>query len=118
MKFYIANLINPLLRLVFTGTFKKRPCDHLQSVDLGMAGETVCLDCVALGDTWPDLRVCLTCGYTGCCEQGKNQHALNHWRETGHPLVRPYRAGLIKHWLWCYEDQALIDFAHPGKGVG
>lgn len=68
----------------------------------------VCDQCVELGETWPALRKCLTCGHVGCCEQAKYQHALRHFQKTGHPLVMPYRERGMK-WIWCYEDQALLD---------
>ena len=68
----------------------------------------VCDACVESGDTWPALRMCLTCGYVGCCEDAKNQHALKHYEETDHPLMRAYRERGM-NWMWCYPDEALLD---------
>ena len=58
-----------------------------------------------MGDTWPDLRMCMICGYVGCCDKAKNTHARGHFEETGHPVFRPVK--LLK-WYWCYVDEALI----------
>jgi hypothetical protein len=68
----------------------------------------VCEQCVALGDGWPGLRACLTCGFVGCCDRSKNRHALRHYEQTGHPLIRPLgeRFGA---WVWCRVDEALLD---------
>jgi len=51
--------------------------------------------------------MCLVCGHVGCCDQAKNQHALKHYRETGHPLTKPYKEPAM-NWIWCYADQALL----------
>ena len=101
-------LINPFLRKGWTGQFAEKPCAHLGAIrDVRPASE-VCDACVAAGDTWPALRMCLTCGPVGCCEDAKAQHALKHFQATGHPLVRAYKERGMD-WIWCYEDQALLD---------
>ena len=103
------SITNLILRRFFTGTFSKKECSHLDQIRDVMPEADVCLKCVELGDTWPDLRVCLTCGYVGCCEDAKNYHALRHYRETGHPIVKPLATGMLNRWMWCYSDQALLD---------
>ncbi len=102
-------LANRLLRFMFTRSFKARECSHLDQVQDVEPEADVCLKCVASGDTWPDLRLCLTCSHVGCCEDAKNQHALKHFQETGHPIVRPLKGGLLRNWMWCYIDNALLD---------
>ncbi len=37
-----------------------------------------CEECLAIGDTWVQLRLCLTCGHVGCCDSSKNKHATYH----------------------------------------
>ena len=102
-------LINPMLRLLWTGQLREKTCSHLSMVDPELEPQSeVCEACVALGDSWPELRMCLVCGYVGCCEEAKNQHALKHYEETGHPLVKPYKEWGM-NWIWCYEDKALLD---------
>ena len=103
------SITNLILRRLFTGTFRKKECTHLDQIQDVTPEADVCLRCVALGDRWPELRVCLTCGYVGCCEDAKNQHALKHHMETGHPIVRPLEQGIFYRWMWCYVDQALLD---------
>ena len=101
-------LMNIGVRRMTQGTFAKRPCSHLHLINDVEPSSDVCDQCVALGETWPALRMCLICGQVGCCEDAKYQHALNHYRETGHPLIRPYKEGRA-NWIWCYEDDALLD---------
>ena len=95
-----------ILRLLFTGTLKEKPCAHLALVQHTDPGAHVCADCVALGDTWPALRMCVVCGYIGCCDKSKNKHARKHYLETQHPLMRSIEPG--EEWIWCYVDNALL----------
>lgn len=102
-------IINPILRLLWTGQLKERRCSHLDLINPDVEPQAeVCEACVELGDSWPELRMCLTCGHMGCCEEAENQHALKHYQETGHPLVKPYKERGM-NWIWCYEDKALLD---------
>jgi len=101
-------MMNAGLRRLFTGTFTRRDCTHLDMIDLGVQPPAdVCEQCVTIGSDWPALRICLICGYVGCCEDG-NKHARKHYQETGHPVIRPYLEPRSR-WMWCYEDQALLD---------
>ncbi|MCX8554986.1 MULTISPECIES: UBP-type zinc finger domain-containing protein [Mycobacteriaceae] len=62
-----------------------------------------CGDCAALGeDTWAHLRMCLTCGQVSCCDSSPHQHANEHYRRTGHPVMRSVEPG--ESWRWCYVD--------------
>lgn len=103
------NLINLFLRRLFTGTFTIRECHHIDQVQKVTPQSDVCAKCVELGDTWPDLRVCMTCGHVGCCDKAKNQHAFKHYQETGHPIMRPFDDNIFHRWMWCYPDNALLD---------
>jgi uncharacterized UBP type Zn finger protein len=53
-----------------------------------------------------NLRLCLTCGYVGCCES-ESAHDTAHYRKTGHPLITPHEASA--DWLWCYACKAYLD---------
>ena len=66
-----------------------------------------CEECLASGDTWVHLRLCLTCGHVGCCDQSKNKHATRHFRTTGHPVMRSLEPG--EDWRWCYVDELPLD---------
>jgi Zn-finger in ubiquitin-hydrolases and other protein len=94
-----TKIINVFLRRMWTGQFRSKPCSHvyLARPDISPASQ-VCGKCVALGDSWPALRMCLLCGYVGCCDKSNNTHAREHFRQTGHPLTRPYKERV---WTGC-----------------
>jgi uncharacterized UBP type Zn finger protein len=62
-----------------------------------------CQDCKEDGqDAWAHLRMCLTCGYVGCCDSSPHRHASEHFAATGHPVMRSIEPG--ENWRWCYID--------------
>ena len=65
-----------------------------------------CEECLAMGDTWVHLRLCVHCGHVGCCDDSKNRHATKHNAATGHPVIRSQELG--ESWMWCYEDNRLV----------
>ena len=79
-------------------------CTHLESVKHVTPSGDGCVECLAMGDTWVHLRLCLECGKVGCCDSSKNKHATKHFHATQHPIVRSLEPG--EHWKWCYIDQA------------
>lgn len=82
------------------------PCEHvdqIQDVEPGSAG---CGECLAIGDTWVHLRLCLSCGNVGCCDQSKNTHARKHANATEHAIVRSFEVG--ETWRWCYPDSRFV----------
>lgn len=62
-----------------------------------------CEECLASGDSWVHLRLCLTCGHVGCCDSSKNRHATRHFHQTDHAVVRSLEPG--EQWKWCYLDE-------------
>jgi hypothetical protein len=66
-----------------------------------------CEDCLALGAEWTELRVCLTCGHVGCCEDSEHAHALQHFNATGHPVIAPLARS--ETWGWCYVHRRYFD---------
>jgi monovalent cation/hydrogen antiporter len=82
-------------------------CDHLQQAPVAMASKSggQCQDCLAEGLTWVHLRMCLTCGNVGCCESSPGYHSQQHYRETGHPVMRSIEPG--EAWRWCFVDDLL-----------
>lgn len=61
----------------------------------------VCQECAELGEeNWSHLRLCLSCGHIGCCDSSPHQHATEHYRATGHPVMRSHEPG--ESWRWCY----------------
>jgi uncharacterized UBP type Zn finger protein len=52
-------------------------CSHIDSVTVRELPEAVegCEECLASGDRWLHLRICLSCGKVGCCDDSPNRHA-------------------------------------------
>jgi uncharacterized UBP type Zn finger protein len=65
-----------------------------------------CEECLATGQRWVHLRLCLSCGHVGCCDSSPGRHATAHHDETGHPVIRSFEAG--EDWRWCYLDESLV----------
>jgi uncharacterized UBP type Zn finger protein len=78
-------------------------CSHLDQVKITMTSKRVCEDCILTGDTWVHLRLCMICGYVGCCDSSKNKHATKHFHSAGHPVMRSIEPG--ERWMWCYLDE-------------
>ncbi len=81
-------------------------CTHRDQIQDAVPGSDGCEECLAMGDTWVHLRLCLTCGHVGCCNDSKNKHAYKHYQATGHPLVKPL--GESEEWVWCYADEVML----------
>jgi uncharacterized UBP type Zn finger protein len=80
-------------------------CTHLDQVTITELPEAVdgCEDCLAAGGTWLHLRICLSCGHVGCCDDSPNRHATAHAGASGHPIIRSLEPG--EDWSWCYADE-------------
>jgi len=79
-------------------------CSHLDAVRvLDLPDPLGCEECLKSGGWWVHLRMCLTCGKVGCCDQSPNHHATAHFHESGHPLIRSAEPG--EQWTWCYVDE-------------
>jgi uncharacterized UBP type Zn finger protein len=77
--------------------------EHLKKVKPHTKG---CEECLASGDTWVHLRMCLECGHVGCCDSSKNRHARAHFHAEGHPLIQSAEEG--EDWRWCYIDEVYL----------
>lgn len=95
-----------LRRSVWSRGREAQECTHRDQIRNVTANSEGCEKCLATGDTWIHLRLCLSCGHVGCCNDSKNKHAARHYRETDHPIVRPMEAG--EDWLWCYADEVTL----------
>jgi uncharacterized UBP type Zn finger protein len=78
-------------------------CTHLGTIQEVVPSGEGCLECLRMGDTWVHLRLCLTCGHVGCCDNSKNKHATKHFKSTGHPIIKSFEPG--EDWMWCYVDK-------------
>ncbi len=82
-------------------------CAHLKGAPTSIRPRTPegCEGCLDEGTRWVHLRLCLTCGYVGCCDSSPRRHADGHYDETEHPVMRSFEAG--EAWRWCYPDHLL-----------
>jgi uncharacterized UBP type Zn finger protein len=81
-------------------------CIHLDQIQDVTPSANGCEECLAMGDRWVHLRLCLTCGHVGCCDSSKNKHATKHFHATQHPIVKSLERG--KDWSWCYIDNTFV----------
>ena len=88
------------------GAIDPENCEHLTDLPYVTPSANGCEDCLKTGDHWVHLRMCLTCGYVGCCNDSKNKHATRHYHKTHHPVVVSLEPG--ENWLWCYEDELIF----------
>ncbi|WP_296953206.1 UBP-type zinc finger domain-containing protein [uncultured Massilia sp.] len=86
-------------------------CRHFHEVSARAGNTDGCEECLRMGDSWVHLRVCLSCGHVGCCDDSKNKHATRHFHATGHPVIRSGEPG--ETWGWCYVDRVVKDPATP-----
>jgi uncharacterized UBP type Zn finger protein len=75
---------------------KREDCPHVPNDAHAAPRADACEACEVDGS----LRVCATCGYVGCCES-QRAHDTQHWRETGHPIIRSLPLG-GRSFTWCY----------------
>ena len=84
-------------------------CQHLDAVgDAEPEPVTLegCAGCLAEGrDDWVHLRLCLACGYVGCCDSSPRRHASLHYGAEEHPVMRSFEEG--EKWRWCFVDEVL-----------
>ena len=83
------------------------PCTHLHTIRDVTPSSEGCEDCLRTGSTWMHLRLCLTCGHVGCCDQSPNKHATAHFHAEQHPLIQSIEPG--EDWLWCYVDDVMME---------
>ena len=81
-------------------------CDHRQAIGNPQPHARGCEECLRTGDPWVHLRLCLSCGFVGCCDSSKNRHATAHFWSSRHPIVRSLEPG--EQWRWCYVDETVV----------
>ena len=78
-------------------------CVHAGTVRAVRPSAPGCEECLRDGHRWVHLRICMTCGHVGCCDDSAGKHATAHFRATGHPIVRSLEPGETRG--WCYVDR-------------
>lgn len=86
-------------------------CSHLIHVRRVFPRSPGCEECLRIGSPWVHLRLCMTCGHVGCCDDSPNRHATRHFRATGHPVITSLEPG--ETWAWCYLDEIMGEIAAP-----
>ncbi len=81
-------------------------CPHAAETADVIPGTAGCAECLAAGDDWVHLRLCMTCGHVGCCDTSPNRHASGHFAATGHPVARSFQPG--EEWAWCFADRVTL----------
>jgi CPA2 family monovalent cation:H+ antiporter-2 len=77
-------------------------CGHLDRIRPQRPRTPGCEECLAAGERWVHLRLCMSCGHVGCCDSSPNKHATKHWQGTEHPIMRSLEPG--EDWGWCFPD--------------
>jgi uncharacterized UBP type Zn finger protein len=93
--------------------FMAARCKHLDQIqDVRPRTPEGCEECLKTGSEWVHLRLCLTCGHVGCCDDSPNRHATRHFHQSRHPVIRSLEPG--EDWGWCYVDELMMEPA-PGR---
>lgn len=82
-------------------------CKHTGQARTVSYAKRECPECVAKGDRWVHLRICMSCGHVGCCDSSKNKHARAHFHDSRHPIIKSIEPG--EDWAWCYLDDGYLE---------
>lgn len=77
-------------------------CPHTGVIETVLPSSYGCEDCLRIGDDWVHLRICVSCGYVGCCDSSPNRHARRHAAVEQHPLITSAEPG--EDWAYCFLD--------------
>jgi hypothetical protein len=66
-----------------------------------------CEECLAANGRWVHLRLCLTCGHVGCCDQSPGRHGTKHFHASKHAMMRSFEPG--EDWGWCFVDEEFYE---------
>lgn len=83
-------------------------CKHLGQVhDVRPRTPQGCEECLRIGSDWLHLRLCLSCGHVGCCDQSVHKHATQHFHQTQHAIMKSFQPD--EDWGWCYVDALFFE---------
>ena len=100
------NASDRIYAMIESGQLDPSVCSHMGEISNVHPSASGCEDCLKIGGEGVNLRICLTCGYVGCCDGSPNRHAFQHFRQTGHPIIQSFNPG--ESWIYCYSDDVLI----------
>jgi uncharacterized UBP type Zn finger protein len=85
-----------------------KKCTHEDQIQEVTPSANGCEECLKSGSSWVHLRICLSCGHVGCCDDSPNTHATKHFHATQHPIMASFEPG--EDWGWCYIDEVELEF--------
>jgi len=88
-------------------------CEHLKEIRDVSPHAKGCEDCLKIGGKWVHLRMCMSCGHVGCCDNSPNRHATKHYNTAQHPIVRSVEPG--EDWGYCYTDDLFYETLPEAK---
>ena len=84
------------------------PCSHLDQVlDVQPRTPAGCEECLKNGTRWVHLRLCLSCGHVGCCDDSPEKHATKHFHQSAHAVIRSFEPG--EDWGWRFVVEAFLE---------
>lgn len=86
-------------------------CPHLRRLRPVAPRTPGCEECLKIGSPWVHLRLCMTCGHIGCCDDSPLRHATKHFHATAHPVITSLEPG--ENWAWCYVDEIMAEVTAP-----
>jgi uncharacterized UBP type Zn finger protein len=100
--------VNTLIqRIQSDNELQAKGCEHFKDIqEVTPSFTNGCEDCKKMGDGWTRLRICLACGYVGCCDTSKNQHARKHYNATKHPMILSFEPREL--WMYCFDDDEIF----------
>jgi len=81
-------------------------CEHVKEIADVSPTVRECMRCKEEGTRPVHLRMCMTCGFVGCCDSSEMPHMRAHALETGHPIARSIEGD--ESWLWCFPHERLV----------
>ena len=101
-----TRLVDSIRKHISSGSLYEKECSHVHQIQDVSPGAKVCQECLETGDTWVHLRMCMTCGHVGCCNDSKNKHSSKHFHVTHHPIMKSLEPG--EDWMWCFVDETKV----------
>jgi hypothetical protein len=90
-------------------------CEHLDTILPVTPSAPGCEDCLAAGRRdWVHLRLCMSCGHVGCCDNSPGRHATKHFLASAHPISRSFEPG--EDWIWCFVDEVMFELEGVAPG--
>ena len=82
-------------------------CEHFSEIRDVRPSADGCEDCLKIGGQWVHLRMCMSCGHVGCCDNSPNRHATKHYNSVRHPIIKSVEPG--EEWGYCYPDDEFFE---------